>query len=206
MPYITWVPQLPTTTECGQLCWGRKLGLLRAVCPLNEQGYGIARSARAQEMLTCLSVSSHARLSCRRDVCRQQTHLPAVIGACAVAAPDTVRHEVKALNKQASGRWSDHMLEAAGSLQVVIAPAAADDQQDSRWPALKQPDERKPSAGVRWSHLHSRLLDSLRRQPDLLPQGSRVLVAVSGGQVRMLTRFTFHCQPDHENVNTSVHR
>jgi hypothetical protein len=72
-------------------------------------------------------------------------------------------------------------------LQQCWNPATGQQQQQEQQQHIWQ--LRPPSIATTkcrcWSKYHALVLRALRQHPELLPRGCRVLLAVSGGQVRM---------------------
>lgn len=133
----------------------------------------------AQMMILSPSLKGTTPPARELHLCRQQQR-SAVVGSCVV-----LTKEADAFQRTitvSSGRVSEH----ASQNVVVATHAAAEQQNDVRGctPVHAYNEVLNPAKTVRWSHLHSRLLATLKQSPDLLPRGSRALVAVSGGQVR----------------------
>jgi hypothetical protein len=134
--------------------------------------------------------------ACRRTICRH-----AAVGACAVLQQSAVAAAVGQQQPVAVAEPLSEVAERATSdkLSADAALQRQDHHQhqpQQHWQPqqqqLRQPQQEhlqykvplpQPIKWRRWSEHHASLLRTLRQQPDLLPRGCRVLLAVSGGQV-----------------------
>jgi hypothetical protein len=110
-----------------------------------------------------------------------------------VAAPPPRRRQQQQQQQQQRGRQQQHP-EAEQQPWAQLPPQLQDLTLQTSAPGRRR---RRPASSSRaprgqWTPLHSKLLQSLRQQ-QVLPQHARVLVGVSGGQVRC-SRAVSSCQ------------
>jgi hypothetical protein len=140
--------------------------------------------------LKSLSSQKPIKSACRRSICRH-----AAVGACAVheqPAVAVVPEQPVAVVKQLSNLAELHSPQRSIAHAAQRLPERLQRQAQQHWRTQQQLVQQaqhvlSPSQQHRkcrsWSEHHASLLRTLRQQPDLLPKGCRVLLAVSGGQV-----------------------